>query len=71
MLARPNDYCNFHGGWGLSLQTRVAPVGSIPATADSLFSCNTTITTIVYYNEQTQSGNSTESNLPAEEMQMH
>ena len=53
MLARPNDYCNFHGGWGLSLQTRVALVGSIPATADSLFSCNTTITTIVYYNEQT------------------
>jgi hypothetical protein len=38
MSARPNDYCNFHGGWGLSLQTRVALVGSIPATADSLFS---------------------------------
>jgi hypothetical protein len=37
MLARPNDYCNFHGGWGLSLQTWVAPAGSIPAIADSLF----------------------------------
>ena len=35
MLARPNDYCNFRGGWGLSVQTRVAPAGSIPATADS------------------------------------
>jgi hypothetical protein len=36
MLARPNDYCNFRGGWGLSLQTWVAPAGSIPAIADSL-----------------------------------
>ena len=38
MLARPNDYCNFRGGWGLSLQTWVALVGSIPATADSFLS---------------------------------
>ena len=37
MLARPNDYCNFRGGWGLSLQTWVAPAGSIPAIADTLF----------------------------------
>ena len=37
MLARPNDYCNFRGGWGLSLQTWVAPAGSIPAIADSLY----------------------------------
>ena len=37
MLARPNDYCNFRGGWGLSLQTWVAPAGSTPAIADSLY----------------------------------
>ena len=37
MLARPNDHCNFRGGWGLSLQTWVAPAGSTPAIADSLY----------------------------------
>ena len=36
MLARPNDYCNFHGGGRLSLQARITLAGSTPATADSL-----------------------------------